>query len=206
MPRFRFSLRNFFLFLFVATLIGSNLFTAREVNRLRQANEQFQAELGFVVVTDPNKLHAIAVETHEDLTWRWRLHVPRLRGLQLFVANKNIPQDGLPTDYRIAELPDDDFSVNAAIRRDHLDQWRVAVHYPAGYLAMVIAEEHSGWVKDNLGFRAKQAGTSGQQTTNPGEPMVLLRLRAMQKTEGGSSRIVPEPCDGLMLWIAEPKR
>ena len=75
MPRFRFSLRSFFLFLFFACLVGSNLFTAREVNRLNEklseshrANEKLQAELGQLVVSDPNKLHAVAVQTHEGLT------------------------------------------------------------------------------------------------------------------------------------------
>jgi hypothetical protein len=120
MPRF--SLRSFFLFLFFACMVGSNIFTAFENGRLRQTIEKLQAEFGLLVVSDPNKLHAIADETHEEWTWRWHLHVPKRRRFEYGIATKEIPSSGV-VGQGVDVLPEGDFAVTAAIRRDHLDRW-----------------------------------------------------------------------------------
>jgi hypothetical protein len=213
MPRFRFSLRSFFLFLIVACLIGSNLFTAREVNRLNEklsesyrANEKLQAELGLLVVTDPNKLHAVAVQTQESLTWRWRLHVPTGRRFRLFMATQEIPDNCLPTNHSSSGLVEGDFTATAAIRKGHLDKWMFRVMYPSGSTGMAFSDERSEWIVNHPGSSESQAGSNDSESTNPGETMVLLRFRVMQRAGDGSSSSVAEPCDGVMIWIAEESR
>jgi hypothetical protein len=212
MPRFRFSLRNFFLFLFVAYLIGSNLFTALENKRLNEklteshrAHEKLQAELGLLVVSDPNKVHAVAVQTHESLTWRWRLHVPKGRRFRLFMATQEIPDNGFPPNQSSSNLVEGDFTATAAIRKGHLDKWMFRIMYPSGSTGMAFSDEHSEWIVNHPGSSESQAGYNGSESANPGEPMVLLRFRAMQRASDGSSSSVAEPCDGVMIWIVEER-
>jgi hypothetical protein len=210
MPRLRFSLRSFFLVLFIGCLIGSNLFTALENRRLNEklnesygTIEKLQAELGKLVVTDPNKLHVVAVRTYDNLTWRWRLHVPKGRSFHIYVASHEIPENGFPKDENLFLLPDGETSATVAIRRNHLDKWVIRVAGPSGSTGMSIPDEHSAWVANHPGSSENQAGLSGTESTNPGEPMVLLRFRVMQEHADGSASSVPEPCDGVMIWVAE---
>jgi hypothetical protein len=204
MPRFRFSLRSFFLVLFIGCLIGSNLFTASENRRLRRANEELQTELGLLVVGDPNKLHAIAVETHEELTWRWRLHVPKGRTFLVGVSTHEIPGSGLAANFGSFGLPEGDFTVTAAIRRDHLDKWRLNFTMPSGSISTTVPDERSKWIVDSPGASSEQAGSGGTpKVVDAGEPMVLLRRRLAQQLANGSTRIGRESCDGVMIWIEE---
>lgn len=49
-----------------------------------------------------------------------------------------------------------------------------------------------------------QAGVNGTEVFNPRNPVVLLRVRAMQKIPGGGGAdSTPEPSDGVMIWIKE---
>ena len=56
------------------------------------------------------------------------------------------------------------------------------------------------------GWGTQQVNPGRTQTFEPGEPIVLLRLRVheiVEKTDDGmtSSRAPDDPCDGLMIWI-----
>lgn len=206
MPRFRFSLRSFFLVLFVGCLIGSNIFTAFENSRLRQTNQKLQAELGHLVVGDPTRLHAVAVDTHEELTWRWRLHVPEGKSFQLRVATQQVPDSGLPGGSGAFELAEGDYTLTAAIRQDHLQKWRLSVRSQVGTFRLLFSDDHSQWIVDSPGAITEQAGSGGiTKSLEPGELMVLLRHRTMQRQADGSSTTVAEPCDGVMIWIDEKK-
>lgn len=54
------------------------------------------------------------------------------------------------------------------------------------------------------GYESMQAGVNGTEVFNPRNPVVLLRVRAMQKIPGGGGAdSTPEPSDGVMIWIKE---
>jgi hypothetical protein len=44
--------------------------------RLRYELSELRRETGYLEITDPQTLQAIAVPCLEELTWRWRIHVP----------------------------------------------------------------------------------------------------------------------------------
>jgi len=225
MPRLRFSLRSFFLFLFVACLIGSNIFTAFENRRLNEKlNESHriikkqQAELGELVITDPNKLNAVAIPGYEVTTWRWRLHVPYERdgGYRIRFSTQDVPYDGTPptSPYSIY-LKGGEYEFTAAIRKNRNDDWtmqviaakRLSLGSSNSKTILRMAPEHSQWIGDGFGSwiadgfvsSIDHAGSGGTVSVTPGEPMVLLRVRC----HDGSRSEVFEPCDGVMIWITE---
>ena len=222
MPRFRFSLRSFFLFLFVACLIGSNLFTAREVNRLNEnlneknrLIENLQVQLGELVITDPAKLHAVAIPTYDSLTWRWRLHVPNQTKYGIRIATHEVPENGIPPNGESLSLPGGDHEFTATIRKDRNGEWAMNMIFtqrtPMGTVGssqqntLAMAPDQLQWAAHESSSTSRQAGSNGTESMTPGEPMVLLRHRIMRGLDGGSRSTVPEPCDGVMIWIAEEK-
>jgi len=217
MPRF--SLRSFFLFLFVACLIGSNIFTATEVRRLNEklnqkdrTIEKLQVQVGELVITDPNKLHAVAIPSYEDLTWRWRLHVPDNTTHLYRFATHDVPETGIPASPDSFPLDGGDYELTAAIRKDRNDDWALNVFAqrdPFGRIGLrreqtfALDPDHSQWAARAPGSSSRQAGCDGTESMTPGEAMVLLRHRIMRELDDGSSSTVPEPCDGVMIWIVE---
>lgn len=205
MPGWRFSLRSFLLSLFMVCLIGSNFFTAWELNRAREDNRRLRTELGELVISDPRKLHVVTVPTYEDLTYRWRILIPEGQVIRILQATREIPQSGYPANFGASYLPEGEYVLTVAVRRDHLGQWRLTATNPQGSVSMGIAQEDSAWLVDSPGASTSQAGAQETESFDPGERIVLLRDRTMQRQPDGSASSTPEPCDGIMIWL-EPEK
>jgi len=213
MPRFRFSLRSFFLFLLLACLIGSNIFSAREIHRLNEnlneknrLVENLQVQVGQLVVTDPTKFHVVAVPTYENLTWRWRVHVPEEGANTLRQATLRIPESGIRMNRLLRALPVGESDVIVAIHKDLQDKWYLSTilarRSPAGPLGTQNRQTMPlKWTADSPCWSTDQAGTRGTESMTPGEPMVLLRHRRHKTGAGGRSSPDPEPCDGVLICI-----
>jgi hypothetical protein len=223
MPRFRFSLRSFFLFLFFACLIGSNLFTAREVNRLNEklseshrTIEKLQIQVGELVIIDPAKLYAVAIPSYDTLTWRWRLHVPSQTKYGIRLTTHEVSENGIPPNGESLSLPGGDHEFTAAVRKDRNGEWAINMIFtqqtPTGAVGssqqntLAVAPDRLQWAAHESGSTSRQAGSNGTESMTPGEPMVLLRHRIMRGLDGGSRSTVPEPCDGVMIWIVEEEQ
>ena len=213
MPQLRFSLRSFFLFLFVACLIGSNVFTAWENRRLNEKLNQkdriidnLQVQVGQLVVTDPTKVHVVAIPTYEHLTWRWRVHVPDEGVTSLRQATLKIPESGIRMNRLIRALPVGESDVIVAVHKDIDDNWYLSTilarRSPAGPLGKQDQQTRPlKWTTVSPCWSTDQAGTNGTESMTPGEPMVLLRHRRYKRGAGSRFRADPEPCDGVLICI-----
>jgi hypothetical protein len=205
MPRLRFSLRAFLLLLFIASLIGSNLFTAVQLRELRDENAQLRMEIGRLVVTDRDKINVVAVPMYEDLTWRWRIYVPPGHSLYMCGATQDIPENGLAKNFGATSLGGGEYLLTTAIRRNREDKWQLTVASPDSSSGFAFAEEHTGWLTGSPGWSSTQVGISATEVFNPDEPVVLLRLRSMVTRPGGVSTSSDKPTeDGVMVFIKRP--
>lgn len=59
----------------------------RELSPLRDEVRALRAESGLLTIYDTSKIHAIALTTLEDNTWRWRLYLPAGRQYSLYVQS-----------------------------------------------------------------------------------------------------------------------
>lgn len=200
-PEPRFSLRAFLLLLFIASLVASNLFTAWQVRQLREENIQMHKELGRLVVSDPSKVHLLAVPSHEDMLWRWRIYVPKGRSLKLFVSTQDVPQEDFPTNYVTGPLKEGEYLLTAAIRRDRNGKWQAAVAGPQTSYSVGIADDHTAWLSGGGGWVTSQAGADSTEVFSTDQPCELLRVRSAKKLPPNGSTIAPDPTDGLLLWI-----
>lgn len=203
MPRLRFSLRAFLLLLFIASLIASNLFTSWQLSQLREENVQMRKELGRLVVSDPTKIHVVALPSYEDMLWRWRIYVPTGQSLRLFESAQDIPQNGLPANFvgSAGPLQEGEYVLTAAVRRDRNGKWQITVAEPQSSNGFGIADEHTAWLTDSLGWETSQAGAASAEVYDPDQPFTLLRVRSMKKVSPNSSTSTPDPTDGILLWI-----
>ncbi|HWB11448.1 MAG TPA: hypothetical protein VG826_19615 [Pirellulales bacterium] len=202
MPRLRFSLRTFLLLLFVASLIGSNLFTTWQLRQLRQENADMQKQLGRLVVTDRNKINLVAVPTYEEMMWRWRIYVPRTPALFVCGSAHEIPQTGFPAGHGATNLPEGEYVLTAAIRRDRHGNWQLTIAHRNGSGSFGISDEDAGWLVDSPGWGTTQAGVNGTELLDPNTPIELLRVRAAEKLAGGGSQSSSSPTGpGVVLWF-----
>ena len=57
-----------------------NLTMSRIENaRLKYDLSSLRRETGYLKITDENKIHAIGLPSLDNLTWRWRIYIPRKR-------------------------------------------------------------------------------------------------------------------------------
>jgi len=209
-PRLRFSLKTLILSLLFGCLVGSNVFTSYRFKRLHDENVALRKETGRLVVKDPAKLNVVAVPTYEDLTWRWRVHVPPGVGERICLATQQIPGQGHDTGGSLsATLPPGDYLLTATVRRNHHGQWSLIVGHAGGSNMSNINEQSAGWLEPRPGangWSASQAGQNDATVREPGTQLDLLRLRVMvQSPDGKSASNTDEPADGLLIWVEDQK-
>lgn len=201
----RFSLKTLFLVLLFVCLVGSNLFTSYRWKQAREENTALRKEVGYLVVEDPNKLNLVAVKTLDDLTWRWRVHVPEGSRPQIRISGQEVPFDGFSTSYVATTLPPGDYLLTATVRRNHFDEWALTVGFGNGSNTTSIDQRFVGWLEKQsgaAGWSTSQAGTSGTEVRAVGERFTLLRVRAMVPSANGTSAsTTAQPSDGVLIWV-----
>jgi hypothetical protein len=204
MFRVRFSLRAFLLLLFITSLVGSNLFTAWQLDKVRQENAQLHKELGYLKVSDPTKIHVVAVPTYEEMLWRWRIYVPQGQSLHVCTATHNIPQHGFPDVQGMTALAQGEYLLTAAVRQNRHGKWQLTIANPNSSSSLGIDDTDATWLVDSPGWESSQAGLGATEAVEPGAPFVLLRARTMVNVSRGVSTSSSKPTEqGVMLWVTE---
>jgi hypothetical protein len=192
----------------------------RETLALREGNRALRDHLGLLTIGDSQKIHVVAAKTEDELTWRWRVHLPPGRKFRLDSRLLNIPPANMPSKAGYwgdtaggTVCPNGQFLVEAGIRRtaDGALFPSLLVNFdPYG------PNRDEAWPETSLKFRTlgsctprkeqwltevnfhyDQLGWNGTKTMDS-TPVVLLRLRKGEQTSD-------QPCPGLMVWIEEDK-
>jgi len=204
-PRFQFSIRWMLVAIAFISVLGSHVFTSWKLKQSREEVGRMATELGRLTILNPNTLNVLALPTFEDMTWRWRVHVPSATKYRVLVSTQEIPSSGIPSDHGTTELAPGEYIVTVAVRRDRLGRWRLTLIQQDGAIGMVIPEEQAKWLTDGPGYSTEQAGNGASVAATSDEPFVLLRLNCMQKTQGGGGVSAPPGAhtDGIMIWVDE---
>lgn len=217
--RLRFSLATLILVATIICVLVALWATSRRLEETRHQLasvqdelQKYRDELGYLTITDPNKVHAIGVRTPGRLQWRWRVWLPGNRRFRLHTATGGVPQDGISGFGEIvfmsSTIRSGEFLLHAYIEKDHKARWLLHVEVPSGGGSVFIPENEGPWVGGEAGYNIEQVRPDRTHSFQPGAPAVLLRLRVLtivEKHDDGSTsyRAPEEPCDGLMIWIEE---
>lgn len=219
--RLRFSLKDF---VFAVTLFAMTLALWQAYSKLLPLEvevKRLRNEVGYLAVKDPTKLHAIRVATTAPDTWRYRVWVPQGAAYYLLHEKSKIPMKGLPSQIGsggYSTIQSGEHLIDVAISKDPDDSRRlwgtILVDGRQSSRGSMYEEKHS-WISSGE-VRGRLAGWNGldnqAEVFEPHEPVVLLRYRAMDadrivKNDKGevvshSSKVIEEPCEGLLLWIS----
>lgn len=184
--------------LFLA-LVGSNLYVSYQWRQGQKEIHRLRDELGYLEIDDPTRFYVRESGLKfDDHTWQWRVYVPP-GDYGLMTAGARIPATGTEDAARSGGsfYHKGEFTMTARVEFDSAyDCWFVVVSGPSWRYTCTIPLENTDWLNSTVPLLMEVAGRSGQSSYAPGEPTVLLRVRA-----GNSD----EPSDGLMVWF-EPSR
>jgi hypothetical protein len=222
MSRFRprISLLNVLL---ITSIVALALLAIRQwqaVKPLRQEVQRLRTELGYLVIGDPGKVHAIQgqpIETVEPNRWRWRLFLPQGGQYSLNVFSGHLPPRvnraslqefeaakregrGKLTSRKLTsgELTLDVKLVNAGGR------W-ILWTIPGGSHRVEPAFE---WLGDRDDVMALFQVGQKQKTKEPGERVMLMYIpKPTARTNEAGRSVTHHPngdVDGMVVWL-EPQ-
>jgi hypothetical protein len=199
--RLRFSLLNI-LFLMALVACGITILMLwREVGPLREEVRRLRDEAGMLVVDDPTKVHAIEVNTRDELTWKWRVWIPKGRTYIVRGNGGGIPMEGFPKDGGSMPIYEPgEHVIGYEIDRDRTNgQW-----YGKTTLAGTgsVGKDHQPWVEWTSRTSTGGGVPKSAQSFETGEHIELIRHRVSQASD--SSKI-EDPSAGFMIWLEPAK-
>jgi hypothetical protein len=219
-PRLRFSLATLVLLATIVCLAVALWSTSRrfreatlQVEVLQEEVQKYREEMGYLTISDPSKVHAIGVPALGRLKWQWRVYLPENRAFRVHAVTGGVPKEGVPAppgtrSGSTSTMRSGELLIYAEVQKDRNGQWVLHVEeggMSAGSATIGIHQTHQRWLEHFSGW-IEQVRPGQTQAFEPGEPIVLLRLRVHEigeKTDHGRTSGHPpeEPCDGLMIWI-----
>jgi hypothetical protein len=200
--RFRFSLQTV-LFLFALAACGITIWQLwREVGPLRAEVRRLRDDVGQLTIDDPTKVHIIQARQPDELTWRWRLSIPKGRTYKLMWNGRHIPKTGFATpDAWTLVFDAGEAMVEFRITKDpQTDTWRGRLWHNGHNLG----DYEQKWVEWKPHARNSRHEGVGMQTMvfNPDAPIVIARHR--YGPFAPKSDDIPDPALGFMIWL-EPQ-
>jgi hypothetical protein len=193
----------------------------RAVEPLRQEVQQLRTELGFLVIGDPGKVHAIrgrSIEHVEPNTWRWRLYLPQGSQYSLNVFSGHLPPrvdkprlqefDAAKREGRgkltSRKLTSGEFTLDVKLVNAG-DRW-IFETVPGG--SHQVKAALGEWLGERDEVRAVFGVGQKQRTKERGERMMLMYIpKPTVRTNEVGSFIANLPngdVDGIVVWL-EPQ-
>jgi hypothetical protein len=205
----QFSLRGMLL-LIVLAAIGFSLWTSnrqrKEIQRLQSEVKRLKNEVGEIVVEEgeEHKLHAVALPTLEDNTWKWRVYVPAGRNFAVTANSGVIPPTGESqgTSTSKSGLSAGEQTITVVLRPNNEGKWGwiIATGSTTGHLQAPSGKKLNG--------RKSSASNGVVRTTvaaEPGKGIELLRHRMFFSDDPRKSAGFDGPGEGILVTIGEAK-
>jgi len=203
---FRFSLRGLVLLTAIVALAVSHFIASARLKTVSEENRLLRQEVNRYPLQDESLLHVAALQSTDNLAWRWRLHVPANGRFVLRTEFANLPESGLPTKlgYVGDELPKGDVFVTVSVEKDRDQRWTVVTLVPSPKVKsrFFIPASNSTWIEQRASFGVRQMGMDGVKAIPRGEVAVLLRARKSKIVANGVT-VDMNPTDGVMVWVED---
>lgn len=210
----RLSLRELLLIVtVVAACVGLFVVASRQ-KKAESELRVLREEVGQLTIEDEKKLHAIALDTDEPNSWKWRLYIPKGHKYFWHVAYEDIPRDDLPkaATSGVSNMPywetDNEVLVTAKLRQSEDGNWRLSVDSKIGDsknqmygLSAIIPDEKLEWMREVPSQDGRLLGGHGQDIRDPEGPIILLQKRACKLMPDNTYQPVDEPMPGFVIWL-----
>jgi hypothetical protein len=186
----------------------------RRNRELESANSKLRVEAGYLEIDDPSKAVVLRIQNLEEDTWQWKVWLPPGRWF-LSCLTEGIPRQGVTNGSSSGPIDGDrELPVYVTLRKGPDGQWIFRFGVDETSIGSVV--DASNWlVKQVEGASITRprstniAGDKSQDVLDPGQPVVLLRLRAFEvvATPNGSweGQDNGATSDGIMVWLYRAK-
>ena len=207
-----------FLLLAAVICIGiSHWMTSLELSSAQKELRVLRDEQGLLSVDDESKFHAIAVQTAEPNTWRWRLFVPKGVRYQWNIACDKIPSNSPPSKAGVVGISNEPYwetsntvLVTAKLHPAQGGNWKLSVISKIGDskkqmhgASLTIPSDKIEWLTTVSSTDGRVIGSNGTKVLDPEGPIILLQRRPCEKQPDGSFLPSKNPMPGFMVWLSK---
>jgi hypothetical protein len=197
----RISLLSAFLLMTIVGMAIVIIQLWRELGPLRDEVHRLRNEMGVLVVDDPTKIHAIQVNTRDELTWKWRVWIPPGRKCVIRAFSDGIPKKGFPQQGGSLFIHEPgEHMIGYEIDRDRINgKW-----YGKTTLAGTgsVGKDDQPWVEWTTKTSTSGGVPTDVRTFESDQRVELIRFRISQTSD--SSKI-EDPSAGFMIWLEPTK-
>ena len=226
--RWQFSLFTLLLVAIMACVVAAYLGTARRLEEAKAAIDRQKAELaardaeiaklgaelGILTITDPSKVHILALRSKEDWHWRWRVYLPPGKTWKFTQAlGEKVPMQGfdmsnVPHGSSSGTESKGEFTAEVWLARDINGALRLNRQFAGSGVASGISEVDAGKLLVGGSTSTHAAGMWTTAVHDPAGPIELLRLHKYGSVPqpDGSTISSQMPYFGILLFLEEAKR
>ena len=194
----QFSILNLLLLTTIVALSVTVAMLYRAIGPMRQELLQLRNEVGRLHIEDPTKLHAMQVQTDNELEWKWRIWVPEGKGYRVRSHGGLVAKEGFPSDGGTIYLRESgEHVIRYRILRDPRDgHWYGSMHAPGGS----VGKDQQPWVK----WRSRTSTSGGVSSStrsfdSTAKRVEIIRHRVSETAK--SSLNIEDPAAGFMIWL-----
>jgi hypothetical protein len=211
--RFQFALRSLMLFVLIFALILTSVLMYRRMSDAERELVKLRKIAGYYKIEDENLLYAVAIESNDLFSWRWRIYLPAGHKYMWHYYSGNIPTKDVPKsggsigDGAIRTTGEEEI-VYLSLRKDLDNHW-----------VLKLMQESKGAktsaffaVPDEVVDLLLKAKVTHSQCIGEGKaeshkldgPIIFLKHRIGEILPNGLSPIPSDnPMPGIMLWLEE---
>ena len=174
--------------LLLAALYGAYV-AVREEQMRRELSVQHQrlaAETGYLDITDPGKVHVVALPSEDPLHFRWRIHVPA--NYEMMWRTSQWGEDGISSTG-----PAENFIAQVRFRKNQSGYVWVFRDMKIGGVGPLGGRELQTFLSDRWDrIERVQLGADGPVVVEPDEVATLLQLRMPEAMAKEAESVLPE--------------
>ena len=213
--RFQFSLSSLLLFFLFFALLLSSIVMYWRLSQSEQELVKLRDMAGYLKIEDENLFYAIAIETGEPLTWKWRVYFPAGYKYSWNIQSGKIPVVDLPHGSG-ASISDaspltkgTEAIIYLTIRKNFENKWLLNLSCQANNEKNGLTNS----IPDEIMNQLLSANMTEDQNIGGGkavsckldQPIIFLKRRIGETQPNGSWRSSQNPMPGIMIWLeAQP--
>jgi hypothetical protein len=165
-----------------------------ELTPLRAELRRLRDEVGELTIEDETKLHAIAVRTDDEMTWKWRIWIPEGRKYKLYYSGKQIPEQGFAPSHGWMSLGEPgEHWIEYRIRREG-GRWMDQLFTQSGS----VGSSQQDWVAWG---NKTTTGAGVYYSTQAFEPQTSVVLKRYRVRMPSDSPQIEDQTKGFMIWL-----
>jgi hypothetical protein len=205
--RFQFSLRSLLLFFLFFALLLTSIVMYWRLSQSEKELKKLRDIAGYLNIEDKNLFYAIALESIEDWTWRWRVYMPAGHKYYWNVYLGNIPAHGLPSGSvgSIDGSPRDkenEAIINLSLRKDPENKWLLKLTTDdKGGMTIPVSDKIMNQFRTSVCV-SQSIGIKKAESHKLDKPIIVFRYRVEQeKLPDGSWGTAGKDAPGIMVWL-----